>query len=665
MTTANLLSALALVASTGAAGCGTSGLPLDFQAGFDDGRGSGRAGSGASLGSGGATSRGSSAGSAAVAGSGARTGLPAGSGGAGTVTRVRDAGLPDAQIPTGVFPDAGRMSPVEQRMPDAPSCPGGTYTGDLTLVTRADIERLRGCTRIAGNLIITTSSLSDLKGLEALAVIDGTLRITPDPAMTISLAPRSSAPSLLKSLVGLEGLQTIQGLQLEDLSLVTSLQSFSNLRSAQLVIIWHLDGLNDLHGLEGVTWTSAIIAENAGLSTLEGLSGPTSVQQFVLYANPKLEKLGTWPQLHDVSALWLVNLPLLKDLSGFHSLQSVNQIGIDMCNALVDLTGLEGVQSSAGLLLQGNQQLRTLKGLAPKGGVGSVQVVDSPLLDTLAAVVGPGTSGSSAISLIGLPLLKTLGDLKALEGASLLQLRTCDGLTDLTGLDHLRTVDRLDILDCANLQSLQGAPALETVGTSLTIDSVPALQNLQGLNQLRTIGLLGVSHTSKLPALDGLENVVSISGLQIVGNLALTSLHGIKQVKGVSDLQVEDNPVLQTLDDLPSMYSYDNVTLNMNTTLKTLAGLSTVHSIGQLTIDNSPGLVDLAGLEQLSSAQEVVIDSNAALTSLRALSALGKLSKLEITDNRRLPQCEIDWLSKRTQVSVPLNQNGPQGMCAP
>ncbi len=156
--------------------------------------------------------------------------------------------------------------------------------GDCSIRDSADIESLKGITRIAGSLLVCDSNLTDLKGLESLECIDGDLWIENN--------------SYLTSLEGLDSLTVVKHLYI-----------FDN------AILPDLSGLDELKTVSGVV----SIENNASLVSLSGLDSLVSAGYLGVVRNNTLNSLFMDSLCH-VSDLFLIranaNLctPLAHDL---------------------------------------------------------------------------------------------------------------------------------------------------------------------------------------------------------------------------------------------------------------------------------------------------------------------------------------------------------------
>jgi hypothetical protein len=80
--------------------------------------------------------------------------------------------LPAPSAGACAFEAAAAAPPVNEANPH---CPDGIFHGDLQLTNAADLDTLRGCTRVTGNVTVTLEHLSSPAGLQSLRVIEGDL----------------------------------------------------------------------------------------------------------------------------------------------------------------------------------------------------------------------------------------------------------------------------------------------------------------------------------------------------------------------------------------------------------------------------------------------------------------------------------------------------------
>lgn len=380
---------------------------------------------------------------------------------------------------------------------------GRTITGDVDVMSAADLAAIADVSCITGDLTIETPDLHTLDGLQNLRRVDGTLRIVRnDELVTTAGLGRldfagaldiTSNPALERidtSVLAVETLFLVGNDVLSDLS---GLQGLSSITGH--IYVGYNDALGDLEGLGCVTnvFTDVTISNNAGLQSLAGLEGLNEVgQQLILLANPALasvEALAGLEVVHD--ALTLEDLPALKSLDGLDNLEEVGATlrivhneGLESVEALDGLTAVGG-----GLSIDRNFVLRSLVGLE-----GLTQV--------------PGR----------------------------LQVHKNHELVDLVGLENLVTVGGdAHISENWGLAEVAGLGALTSVGGSLYVSANPALVHLDGLSALATVG--GEMHISYNEALERvvlpeLSGSLDNFGMSLNLSLVEVSLPGVVEIDG-------------------------------------------------------------------------------------------------------------------------------------
>jgi hypothetical protein len=494
-----------------------------------------------------------------------------------------------------------------------PLCPEGVYDDSVYVETERDLQALRGCKRITGNLTVSSESLSNLLGLEALATVEGTLQI--GPTWSGETVGADTQFDRFKSLAGLENLRAVGALQLTSLGL-TSLEPLAQLQTAGRIEIVHLDGLEDLVGLERVRWESARIVQNARLRTLTGLRIPEAASLLELSENPLLESTSTLAPLRELDRLVLQGLPALASLEGLQDLEQIHsELRISHCDALRDFTGLGAVGPT--LIVADNAELASLSGRADRGALISITISNAPKLENLAGLLTPTTERLDGLLLMQLPKLTSLGDLAPLREIGELTVYSCSALTNVDGLENVRALSALTVVNAPHLQNLDGLANLERIDASLYLNNAPELSSLRGMAKLERASNLLINGLSSLTDLHGLEGIHEIDGVEIAANAALASLTGLEHVTRVTTLLIANNTALESLD----------------------------------------------GLSGLESVQGLNVSANMSLSSLRALAGLASAGALAIQGNGMLPECEVEWLAKRVNVPAASGQNGPAGSC--
>jgi hypothetical protein len=271
------------------------------------------------------------------------------------------------------------------------------------------------------------------------------------------------------------------------------------------------------------------------------------------------------------------------------------------------------------------------------------------------------------------------------------------GVSDLSELESLETVDGLVIRYAHNLQSLNGLGAsprllwitfadalhsldgveLETNGASLILEWVPALVNIDAIAQVASLDGLILSGTG-LTAFPQLDQLAYVTAVSIGANEALTDLSGLGALQGVVALTIAGNPSLTVLPQFPQLSSFEDfivignsaltqVSLNFpslqplartigerelqlnsggyieisyNDNLQHITSPANTVSADAVSIFQNPSLLDL-DLGELTHADVLLIDDNAVLGAVSAPS-LATVDHLEVIDNPALSTAVFD-----------------------
>lgn len=419
----------------------------------------------------------------------------------------------------------------------------------------------------------------------------------------------------ITNLNGLAAITTIEGsLTLYNCPLLTNVNGLGNLRTAKSINIFSLDALANLSGLglltEVKSWMG--IYNLKGLVSLEGLGNLVSVGDvFMVSLNPALESLNGLDKLTSVGGrLAVTDLPKLKGLEGLSQLTTVGGdcelYGLPL---LKNLNGLGNLTSIAG-----NFSLSNMPALPNLDG-----------LDRLTAIGG-------TLNVAENPQLARLGDFKALTSLGGIYLSNNPVLSEVNGLEKIRTIEGGGISFYGNpvLSNLDGLQNITTVGGSVQLSGSPLLTHLDSWNQLTTVsGDLNITDMPNLASLTGLSKVVSANGLRIVRS-GVTNLNGLEKLMGLGNggLQLEDNPKLGSLDGLQNMDTLGG-TLSIASCplVNRLAVLDKVTAVGGgVYLSNLPQLTHLYGLEQVAAINGDLSISGLPLTNLDELAKLLSVS---------------------------------------
>jgi hypothetical protein len=248
---------------------------------------------------------------------------------------------------------------------------------------------------------------------------------------------------------------------------------------------------------------------------------------------------------------------MLGDLTGMPSLSSVEAVVLTSNPALTSLTGLGPVTSlvgrgGSGLIVVGNPMLGSLSGLESVTTIGgSSDIRDNDAL----------------VDLSGLDALQTIERLNIEGNLNLSSLSGLDMLTSVGGGNPNN--NNLIISDNDALVDLTGLGALQTVGRQLTVRRNAAMTSLDGLGPLTSVGQLVLEDMPLFGSLAALSSLQSSGFFRIVALGALTSFAGLEALATITDtIVIENNPQLVQISQLaPTAFSGFSVIVRNNANL--------------------------------------------------------------------------------------------------
>jgi hypothetical protein len=517
-------------------------------------------------------------------------------------------------------------------VPDPGPCNSGTsISGDVTIRTQDDAESLRYVTQIEGTLRITedvqnvlplgclrevkgdvsiyeTKSLRSLDGLEGLGMIGGGLLIgaTCDPE-----TPRCLGNLALKNVSALHGLGEVGRIQVgtscggeggSRCGPNGALESLKipRVQSAEAIAIHNNPYLSEVALSSLLRATSLVVSDNPRLATLE-LPNLNSVNDLALrysfelrqvFLNSGIAELGSLEvaytgleQLSGVAASEINQISIggnsrLRSLKGFERLNKVKRLVIDSNEVLLDLEGLDGLESvESELYVRGNAELVSLAGL--EGLISAERLV----------IDGNGP-------------LRDLEGLRSLREVTSLTVMNQPVLESLEGLKSLGALNSLAILSNASLEDLGGLEKVDLTGSSVQITGNERLKSLFGITPPYELAWIEVQSNDLLTSLDRLGGLTRVrDSLRIANNASLQSLAGLDDLRRVQSLTVLGNDALQELSGLQNLEQVD----------------------GSLLISENPSLVSLSELDSLEQAPYFSILSNNVLPTCEAERLLGQL----------------------------------------
>jgi len=411
-------------------------------------------------------------------------------------------------------------------------CPVPPTPGGSVVVTRqAQLDELEGCELLPGDLNVRPLFYPDLRPLHALQIVTGRLSFfAGDDAFSAQedeIMRSVAAGGWLRSLAGLEGLETVGGLQIVGTA-APDLEPLSGLRALTgdgLLDLEDSHNLRDLAPIGNLDGIRSLVVTGEMLESLAGLR--LSENMDLLGASgPRLIDLGATNEVRRVSSALRIWRTGLHDLSALSGLEHVGTLTIEANPELLSLAGLENLSEAADF----------------------VHIADNPLLADVSALAGLESAGSLQIvenaSLRRIPDFPVLSvqTLAIMSNSVLEQIATFTG--ELNKWSVLPGVDSRDLPDF----TVQNAIAIRP--DSLYVAGNPRLDRYTVPAGWRGAQVLVIADNASLLELD-LGEIGALDLLSIKANPALERVeHG--QLARVDLLSVLGNPALPlaTFDDV-------------------------------------------------------------------------------------------------------------------
>jgi len=333
--------------------------------------------------------------------------------------------------------------------------------------------------------------------------------------------------------------------------------------------------------------------------------------------------------------LRIENTSSLTSLYGLNNISFIGEVlNIEENELLIDLSGLNGLlHINESLKIKENSGLLSLSGLYN--------------LTTIGMDINIGCSN---YSWTGNPLLNNLSGLHSLSSiGNSLMICNNHGMTDLSGIENLTSVENIRISSNDNLSSLTGLQGITNVNGYLYISWNDSLNSLYGLNNLDSAGSLGLFRLPSLYDLSGLERLCKVDNdLTISYNFSINSIESLDSLTYIGgNLTINSNYDLIDLSGLENLTEIGGgLEIRNNYSLSSINALYSVTSIGgDLIIHHNSDLTSLVGLSEVTT-----IDGNLVINNM---SSLTSLSGIENINPSSIENLEISWLYSLTDCAFP------------
>jgi hypothetical protein len=356
-------------------------------------------------------------------------------------------------------PSPAPLAPDESRCPQLP-------LGQVEVRNRDELEALRGCTSLAGDLAIYPFPGVDLTPLAQLERVGG--------ALTVGDPRGGPPPFAFASLAGLESLRSVgalvlRGVTAPSLAPLSGLAEFASTGGivplSAYVFIEHCPALEDLQGLDNLRGLRGFMARSdERLVSLRGLRVPSTLEHVEISDSP-VSDIGALGELTEVIpyALRFTNTAL-TNVADLARLSRVGELGFESNSNLLDIDGLAGLTSVGAITVIRNRMLQRLPEFTQLASFYTLWIEQNASLRDVPAM--PGVQRISRAWVQQNPLLLRALALGAVEGADELYV---DGNAELVELDLGRLAQVNSILRITHNPSLDASALPRPAGATHVI----------------------------------------------------------------------------------------------------------------------------------------------------------------------------------------------------
>jgi hypothetical protein len=369
----------------------------------------------------------------------------------------------------------------------------GVATGDFYVGSYDALRKLDNCREIRGNLTIGKLDVPDLTPLSELRVVDGTLHLGVfayeasmgiSPSDLVVVPGAGEAPDFVlthppgevwfPSLAGLGSLETVHDLVLDSIGAVDFAELGSLRRVGGTLMIGAAPALRDLSALRAVSIGGLSLSGVPELVSLEGLPAVDQLERLIFREAPKLVDIDALTGVQEVLGELSISRTGITNLDALGVLRwALGGINIEENLELIDLEGLDGLETVTWVALHNNPKLAVMPRFSRLESIESLQIHYTALeaLDLALPSLAPD----------GRPSYPVNFPWRLLEVANNSRLKHLTLAKKVTTLETLivsqnDSLEQLDLggLESANGLNIEANPALDTV-------VAPRLRTVDGL----------------------------------------------------------------------------------------------------------------------------------------------------------------------------------------
>lgn len=226
--------------------------------------------------------------------------------------------------------------------------------------------------------------------------------------------------------------------------------------------------------------------------------------------------------------------------------------------------------------------------------------------------------------------MTSLSGLSSLASVQRLELIGDTTLISLAGLESLRQVDEIVLWDMASLADISALANVATPLVTLQLLELPSLTTLAGLEGIPSTTILEVSNVPALQDVDGLIGLTEVSTLQLANVPSLANLDGLANLASVGTLSIDGAADLVSLGGMSSLSLLGDTSINACSSLVDVSPLAAIgDAVGSLVLTDNNQLADLSPLSSLTEADWLVL-SGGGIYEISALAGLESVGALEL-----------------------------------
>jgi hypothetical protein len=420
------------------------------------------------------------------------------------------------------------------------------WQGNILLETQAQVDSFRlkyGAIQvIEGSLVIRgadTAHLSDIYSLDSLKSVQ--LVVNNFGVLYTKFLRNLKGLEQMNLVGGYTGFFFNQGLQnLEGLQHLTS--------TGSSLYVYDNDSLTTLAGLRNVRdlgldpeFSQFHVLRNPLLRTV-GMTSLQRVGQVLMEENNGLENLDGLDSLQTGTYMYLRFLPHLKSVSGLKRLRFAERLEFRDCDALPNFNGFASLVPNKAKFdifkIRSCDALVNLKGLEKLDSITTFPIVNNANLENLDGLDGLTNQGWQTLGGYVYSL-----DTFAYEYVSDIAIIDNPKLTSIA-IPTLKKVSTL-IVDRNNLlTNLDGLESLELGSVGATLN--PNLQSIEGIYNLQKTNHL-VFDRNKIDTISGFNNLTEFIEIKILNDTALRVFEGLSSIDSCrGDINISGSPFFES-----------------------------------------------------------------------------------------------------------------------